>query len=236
MLCGKNRKTGSFLVLGLNELGNINNQIKPGCCAHGLPAGACPVCSQSGGGTMRQSDRNRKVGEMTYHECAMIGNMMKARALAQKNHEANLQHRAESLQQFESTMSKMAEKMQQFSQQFSQSILAKPIVFVVQNIALPIVNFVQNIPKFVQNIKMHLPDITDKLCAVFGEAKAFLSKKLDQIMNMTKSLTGWLFKIFKKRNTDDEDTKIDDDKKIFNLKTIIHKIKEKFSSKKDKQK
>lgn len=235
MLCGKNRKTGSFLVLGLNELGNINNQIKPGCCAHGLPAGACPVCSQSGGGTMRQSDRNRKIGEMTYHECAMIGNMMKARALAQKNHEANLQHRAEALQQFESTMSKMAEKMQQFSQQFSQSILARPIVFVVQNIGLPIVNFVQNIPKFVQNIKMRLPDITDKLCAVFGEAKAFLSKKLDQILNMTKSLTGWLFKIFKKRNTDDEDTKIDDDKKIFNLKTIIHKIKEKLK-KKDKQK
>ena len=126
--------------------------------------------------------------------------------------------------------------MQQFSQQFSQSILAKPIVFIVQNIALPVVNFVQNIPKFVQNIKMHLPDITDKLCAVFGEAKAFIGKKLDQILNMTKSLTSWLFKIFKKRNTDDEDTKIDDDKKIFNLKTIIHKIKEKFSSKKDKQK
>ena len=229
-----NRKTRSLLVLGLKELGTVNNQIKPGCCAHGLPAGACPVCSQSGGGTLRQSDRNRKIGEMTYHECAMIGNMMKARALAQKNHEANLKHRAEALQQFETTMTKMAEKMAQFCQKFSQSIVAKPIVFVLQNIALPVVNFVQNIPKFIQNIKLHLPDIQDKLCAVFGEAKAFLGKKLDEILKMTKAVTSWLFKIFKKRNTDDEDTKIDDDKKIFNLKTILHKIKENFN-KKDKK-
>ena len=220
--------------MGLNELGSVNNQIKPGCCAHGLPAGACPVCSQSGGGTLRQSDRNRKIGEMTYHECAMIGNMMKARALAQKNHETNLQHRAEALQQFETSMTKMAEKIAQFCERFSQSLLAKPIVFVLQNIALPTLNFIQNIPKFINNIKLNLPDITDKLCAIFGEAKAFISKKLDQVLNITKSITGWLFKIFKKRNTDDDDTKIDDDKKIFNLKTILNKIKEILNKKKDK--
>ena len=81
---------------------------------------------------------------------------------------------------------------------------------------------------------MQLPDIQDKFCAVFGEAKAFLAKKLDEILKMTKSATSWLFKIFKKRNSDDDDTKIDDDKKIFNLKTILHKIKEKFK-KKDKE-
>ena len=32
----------------------------------------------------------------------------------------------------------------------------------------------------------------------------------------------------------DDDTKIDDDKKIFNLKTIIHKIKEQFKHKENK--
>ena len=31
-------------------------------------------------------------------------------------------------------------------------------------------------------------------------------------------------KIFKRNNTRDDDTKIDEDKKIFNLKTILHKI------------
>ena len=44
-----------------------------------------------------------------------------------------------------------------------------------------------------------------------------------------------IFKTSKKNDTEDEDTKIDDDKKIFNLKTIIHKVKEKFNKKKDKK-
>ena len=227
-------KQGAFL-LGLNELSSLNNQLKAGNCPHGLPPGACPVCSQSGGGTLRQSDRNRKIGEMTYHECAMIGNMLRARALAQKNHEANLKHQAEALKQFETTMARMAEKMQQFSQILAQSFITKPIAFVVQNFAIPVLNFVQNIPKFIQNIKSQLPDIMDKLTAVFGEAKAFLNKKLETLKEVAKKLTGWLFKVFKKRNTDDDDTKIDDDKKIFNLKTILHKIKEKFTKKKDKK-
>mgnify|MGYP006983241337 FL=1 len=36
-----------------------------------------------------------------------------------------------------------------------------------------------------------------------------------------------LFKIFKKEDAKDEDTKIDEDKKIFNLKTLIHKLRKK---------
>ncbi len=70
------------------------NKVNAGLCPHGLPPAACPICS-SGAGSMKQSDRNRKIGEMTYHECAMIGNMLKARALAQKHHEQNIQHRLE---------------------------------------------------------------------------------------------------------------------------------------------
>ena len=220
--------------MGVNELIGVNNQIKPGCCAHGLPAGACPVCSQSGGGTLRQSDRNRKIGEMTYHECAMIGNMLKARALAQKNHEANIQHHMEALAQFESTMAKMAEKMQQFAQILSQSFIAKPVAFIIQNTILPVVNFIQNVPRFVLNFKVSLPEISDKLAAIYGEAKAFLNKKLEELAKVGKSILEGLFKIFKKKNADDEDTKIDDDKRIFNLKSILYKVKEKFKRKKDK--
>ena len=229
-----NRKTRSFLVLSVNELTGVNNQIKPGCCAHGLPAGACPVCSQSGGGTLRQSDRNRKIGEITYHECAMIGNMLKARALAQKNHEANLQHRLDALTQFETAMSRLAEKMQQFVQMLSRSFITKPLAFVIQNAIIPIVNFIQNIPRFIVNFKTTLPEISDKLAAIYGEAKAFLNKKLEELLKVGKSMFEGFFKIFKKKNADDEDTKIDDDKKIFNLKTILHKVREKFKRKKNK--
>ena len=174
---------------------------------------------------------------MTYHECAMIGNMIKARALAQKNHELNLQHRALNISQFETVMAKLTEAMKNFTQLMSQNILTKPIAFVMKNIVLPLVNFVQNIPRFISsfNIKTFIPEISDKLAAVFGEAKAFINKKIEELLKVAKSALDGLFRIFKKNNTDDEDTKIDDDKKIFNLKTILHKVKEKFKRKKDRK-
>ena len=199
-----------------NSVPNVNN-VNTGLCPHGLPPGACPVCS-NGAGSMRQSDRNRNIGEMTYHECAMIGNMMRARELAQKNHELNLEHRAENLEAFQRNLEKLSASMLEFAKQISTVLPLKPIAFVIQNIAVPIVNVIRNIPKFISNFKF---EIMDKLSAIFGEAKAFVDKKVSEMVSVIKS---FVFKIFKKNNTDDEDTKIDDDKKIFNLKTILQKI------------
>ena len=219
--------------MGVNELNSINNQIKPGCCPHGLPAGACPVCSQSGGGTLRQSDRNRNVGEMTYHECAMIGNMMKARALAQKNHEAALKQHTLNIEQFNVVMNKLIQNMKDFSQAMSHNLISKPVAIVFSLILLPIfyvIKFIPNVLRTLNNLRF---EITDKLNAIFGEAKAFLDDKLKKIINLLKSPFELFGKIFKKNDSDNNDTKIDDDKKIFNLKTIIHKIKEKFKKKKD---
>ena len=88
------------------QVSNVS-KVNTGLCPHGLPPSACPICSNAAG-SMRQSDRTRKVGEMTYHECAMIGNMMKARALAEKRHEQNIQNRLQNLQNFEKTMEKLS--------------------------------------------------------------------------------------------------------------------------------
>lgn len=170
---------------------------------------------------MKQSDRNRKIGEMTYHECAMIGNMLKARALAQKQHEQNIQQHLENLKVFESTMQKLSTNLQQFILKNTEIPIMKPIVFVVQNIVVPIVNFVKNIPRFISKIKF---EIMDKLNAIYGEAKAFVEKKISELISTIKSKFELLFKIFKKNNTKDDETKIDEDKKLFNLKTILHKI------------
>lgn len=222
-------------MAGVNELNNVNNQIKPGCCAHGLPAGACPVCSMSGGST-RKPDRDGRPGEMSYHQCAMIGNMMKARALAQKNHEANLKQHILNVQQFENVMNKLVQDMKSYIRGLSQSIISKPVALVLNITVLPILNAVKFIARVMNTINNLRFEIMDKLSAIFGEAKAFLNKKLEQMMKVLKTPFEPFGKIFKRNNTDDDDTKIDDDKKIFNLKTIIHKVKEKFSKKKDKQK
>ena len=72
------------------------NKTSAGLCPHGLPPGACPICSKmAGGGSLRVGERPQKAGEMSYHQCAMIGNMMRARELAEKRHAQQLEQQAE---------------------------------------------------------------------------------------------------------------------------------------------
>ena len=201
------------------------NKTSGGLCPHGLPPSACPICSKmAGGGGMRMGERPQKAGEMSYHQCAMIGNMMRARELAEKRQAQNLEKQAEALKAYETTMIRISENLKNFIQQMGQNIITKPIAFVAQNIAFPVVKFVQNIPKFIQNFQNLKFEIQDKLNAIFGELKNFIQKKITDIVSSTKGVLVGLFKIFKKNNAEDEDTKIDDDKKIFNLKKVLRKI------------
>ena len=223
-----------FLVLS-TQVPNVN-KASAGLCPHGLPPSACPICSNmGGGGSMRVGERPQKAGEMSYHQCAMIGNMMRARELAEKRHAQNLEQHAENLKAFEANMQKLSANMLEFAKLISNNFLLKPIAFTIQNIAVPFVKFVSSIPKITANIAANIAekinlikekfiDIMDKLTAVFGEAKAFIEKKISELVSVIKTKFEGLFKIFKKHNAEDDDTKIDDDKKIFNLKTILHKI------------
>jgi Na+/phosphate symporter len=199
------------------------NKLNTGQCPHGLPAGACPICS-AGAGSMRQSDRNRKLGEMTYHECAMIGNMMKARALAQKRHEHNIEQRLENIKIFEERLEKLSEKIMNLVSQMSTNVMSKPVAIVLQNVVMPLLNFVQSIPRFVQFVRDLKIDIIDKLNAIYGEVKLFVEKKISELVSVIKSKLENIFRIFKRNNAKDDEKKVDDDKKIFNLKTILHKI------------
>ena len=55
---------------------NTNNI---GKCPHGLPNGACPICSGGmGGASQKKADFSAKPGEMSWNECAAIGAMMRA--------------------------------------------------------------------------------------------------------------------------------------------------------------
>lgn len=196
-----------------------------GLCPHGLPPSACPICSgMGGGGSTRVGERAQKSGEMSYHQCAMIGAMMKARAQRLEAHENNLKAHAEAVLKFQQGLEKLAEKLMAFTNQVSNVFIFKPVLPIIRNIVVPIINTIKNIPNIANQIKQKFIDIQDKLNAIFGEAKAFVEKKISEFVSVVKSKFEGLFKIFKKENAKDDDTKIDDDKKIFNLKTIIHKI------------
>jgi len=196
-----------------------------------MSPGACPVCSGMGGGSMRTGERPQKAGEMSYHQCAMIGAMMRAREARLDAHEKNLQARAEALLRFQQNLDNAAQRMIEFANRISNSFIFKPAAFVIAKIAVPVINTVKNVPDVIANVsakfaqvKEKFINIQDKLNAIFGEAKAFVEKKVSEFVSTVKSKIESLFKIFKKENAKDEDTKVDDEKRIFNLKTIIHKI------------
>ena len=208
---------------------NVN---KAGTCPHGVAPGACPICSNmGGGGGLRPGERPQKAGEMSYHECAMIGAMMRAREAQQKLHEQSLLQRAEALKAFEQSLINAAQKMAEFASNIQKFLPLKPVAMIINNIAIPIIKTIANLPNIISNIsekitqlKEKSTDIMDKLTAIFGEAKAFIEKKVSELISSLKSKLKNLFKIFKRNNTKDDETKIDEDKKIFRLKTFINKI------------
>ena len=207
---------------------NVN---KAGTCPHGVAPGACPICSGMGGGGGRVGERPQKAGEMSYHECAMIGAMMRAREAQQKLHEQTLLQRAEALRAFEQKLISMAQKMADFSTGIQKILPLKPVAILINNIAVPVIKTIANLPNIISNmsekisqIKEKFIDIMDKLTAIFGEAKAFIEKKVSELISVVKSKFESLFKIFKRNNTKDDETKIDEDKKLFRLKTFINKI------------
>ncbi len=201
---------------------------KTGLCPHGTIPGACPICSGMGSGGGRVGERPQKAGEMSYHECAMIGAMMRAREAQQKMHEQTLLHRAENLKNFEQNLMRMAEKLANFALQIQKSLPLKPAALIINTIIVPIINtaanFISNIGEKFAQIREKFIDIQDKLNAIFGEAKAFIEKKVSEFVSIIKSKFDGLFKIFKRNNTKDDETKIDEDKKIFRLKSFIQKI------------
>jgi len=223
------RSTERYFLLS-NSVPQVN-KMSSGLCPHGCAPGACPICSGMGGGSTRMGERPQKAGEMSYHQCAMIGAMMKARAAQEKAHEENMMRHVELLTKFEQTMVNLSQKLAEFTNRISNNILLKPVVFAINKLFVPILNIVQNIPNIISNIadkitqiKEKLVDIQDKLNALFGEAKAFVDKKVSELVSNIKSKLETLFKVFKRNNAKDDETKIDEDKKIFKLKIFIQKI------------
>ena len=210
-----------------NFVQNVN-KINAGTCPHGCAPSACPICSNMGGGSLRVGERPQKPGEMSYHQCVMLWNLMRAHEAMEKEHEHNLLLRAEALKNFEKHLQNISEKLASFAAKMSQTIVFKPAAFVVNTFILPVLNFVKNLPVVIQKAMNKFSqlkiDIQDKLNAIFGEAKAFIEKKVSELVSSIKSKLDSLFKIFKRNNTKDDETKIDEDKKIFRLKTFIQKI------------
>ena len=138
------------------------SQAKIGTCPHGMPQGACPICSgMAGGNSTTKRDVPRNVGEMTYNQCAAIGAMLKAQKAAKQRAQMAEQNRLQALAQFAKSLANIPEKITNLTNVISNTmpaIIAKPVNFVLTHIVGKIVSAIPvMVAKFV--------DISDKLAA-----------------------------------------------------------------------
>ena len=210
---------------------NIGNT-KIGTCPHGMPMGACPICNgMAGGNSTTKRDTPRDVGEMTYNECAAIGALLKAQKAAQKRAQANQQTFIQSALQFQKNMESLHNKILDLATSISKNapaIVAAPINFILNNVIGKLISALANTPNVMANFAQKFVDIADKLLAVYGEFKAAISKALSNLAGSIKKKLKSIFFIFGAEETDDEDKKVDEAKKAFNLKTFIHNLARKF--------
>ena len=213
------------------------NSARLGTCPHGLPPGACPICNgMGGGGGMRKADFSAKPGEMSWNECAAIGAFLKAQQQAKEARAQDAQNFAQQAVAFQNSMAAAHQRMSELAQFFTKNtpaIIAKPANFVINTLIMGTVNLLKSIPaaigNFAQNIGQKLADISDKLAAVYGEVKAAISKKISETFNDFKKKVKSLFAIFQPLDADNDDKKIDEAKKAFELKTFIHNLYKKLT-------
>lgn len=213
------------------------NNARVGTCPHGLPLGACPICNgMGGGGGMKKADFSAKPGEMSWNECAAIGAFLKAQQQAKEARAQDAQNFAQQAVAFQNSMAAAHQRMTELAQFFTKNtpaIIAKPANFVINTLILGTVNILKSIPaavaSFTANIGQKLADISDKLAAVYGEVKTAIAKKLSETVNEFKKKVKSLFAIFQPLDADNDDKKIDETKKAFELKTFIHNLYKKLT-------
>ena len=206
-----------------------SNNTKIGSCPHGLPAGACPICNgMAGGNSTTKRDIPRNVGEMTYNECVAMGAMLRAIKNARMRSQNAEQNRLQAMANFYKNIEISHQKILSLSNFFTQhtpAIIGKPMNFVLNKLVGGTLNLVKNIPPMIQNLGQKLTDISDKLTAMFGEKKAAISKKISNSFKNAKQKLKSIFFIFGADETDDDEKKIEEAKRIFNLKKFIQKLR-----------
>lgn len=205
------------------------NKASGGLCPHGLPPGACPICSGGMSSATKKADFSAKPGEMSWNECAAIGAMLRAQKLRAQQNEQAYQNRLQALAKFESNMMAVTQRLSAMASKLAQmqSILAKPAVALFNKVLIPTTNFIKNMPTNVMNFTgkflNKVFDIQDKLTAMFGELKASIEKKVSDKLQEAKKKIISLFGIYEPKEVEEE-KKVDQSKRTFEARTFLHDV------------
>ena len=208
------------------------NTVNSGTCPHGLPHGACPICSGGmGGASQKKADFSAKPGEMSWNECAAIGAMMRAAKLQKQLNAQAQENRLLQIAKFETTMMNVSQKIAQLAAVIANNLpssVAKPVTFVLNKIAAPMLNALKDVPvnimKAMENIRQKIFDIQDKLNAMFGEMKNSVEKKISEALSNFKKKVQLLFQVDESNHATDEEKEIEEEKRKFEIKKFINDL------------
>lgn len=216
---------------------------KVGTCPHGLPLGACSICNgMAGGNSTTKRDIPRNVGEMSYNQCAAIGAMLRAQKNARAQAKAAAQNHIHALAVFAKNIANTHQRIMNLAAFISDTmpvVVAKPVNFILTNIVGRVLTIVQNLPNVIsdiyQAVSQKFVEISDKLTAIYGELKAAIGEKITKFTSDLKKKLKSLFFVTSSEETDDEDKKVDEAKRTFELKTFIHKLYKKLKNEDEKE-
>lgn len=208
------------------------NTVGGATCPHGLPHGACPICSGGmGGASQKKADFSAKPGEMSWNECAAIGAMMRAAKLQKELNAQAQENRMMQIAQFETTMMNVSQKLAQLAAVISNNMpaaIAKPAAFVLNKVLIPVLNMLKNIPQNLARafdaMRQKVFDIQDKLNAMFGELKNSIEKKVSETLANFRKKVQLLFQVEESTHTTDEEKEIEEEKRTFEVKTFINDL------------
>lgn len=194
-----------------------------GTCPHGLPLGSCPICNGMSGGGMKKADFSAKPGEMSWNECAAIGAFLRAQKLAKQTRNQDAINFAQRMADFQKNLTSMHARLVQFNVILSEKlprVISTPLTFIVQTVLQRPIEIMRAIPQIITN----LTDISAKITSVLGEIKTAINKKISETFSELKKKVKSLFALFETLNLNNEDKKIDEEKRIFDLKKFIHSL------------
>jgi len=199
-----------------------------GTCPHGLPIGACPICNGMGGGLKaKKADFSAKPGEMSWNECAAIGAFLRAQKLAKQTHEADYLKSVQLNAEFYKKINLIQSNIAKFTALISKNLpklISAPMNFIVNTFIQKPLAFIRAIPQNIANLSQKIADVTSKIISVMGELKNALLKKSSDKFNDFKKKIKSLFEIFSPHDTKNDDKKVDESKKVLNIKNFINKI------------
>lgn len=215
-----------------------SNSTKVGTCPHGLPLGSCPICNGMGAG-MKKADFSAKAGEMSWNQCAAIGAFLRAQKQAKLTREQDAINFAQNARAFQNALMNASQKLANLTVFFAQNtpaLISKPVNLLLNSFS-KFLRVIANTPLTILNtiktVQQKIIDISDKLTAIIGELKASINKKFAERFKDFKSKAKSLFSIFKPLDTDNDDKKIEEAKRTFELKTFIHDLYKKIRGNED---